>query len=91
MEFLTQFIDENGKPTGPQLTLPVSSKITDFNQLINQFLENEEATPYSFYVGDDQLVSGLSEIEDKISKEHILKIMYRPEATFSIKPVSSLK
>ena len=88
MEFLTQFIDENGKPVGPQFTLPVASKIKDLNSLINQFLENEEATPYSFYVDDDQLVDGLSEIEGKHSKEHVLKILYRPEATFSIKPVS---
>ena len=37
MEFLAQFVDGDGKTTGPQLTLPVASKLKDLNQLINQF------------------------------------------------------
>ena len=41
MEFLAQFVDNDGKPTGPQVSLPLSTYTLAMTELVNQFLENE--------------------------------------------------
>ena len=75
MEFLAQFVDNDGKPTGPQVSLPVSTSTTSMIQLVNQFLQNEEATPFSFYVNEEQVVGALESIAQSVSSENVVKIV----------------
>ena len=88
MQFLAQFVDNDGKPTGPQVSLPVSTSTKEMIQLVNQFLENEEATPFSFYVNEEQIVGALDSITQNVSSENVVKIVYRPESSFGVRSVS---
>jgi ribosome assembly protein 4 len=88
MEFLAEFVDSEGTPTGQQITLPVSTNTGQLNELVNLFLKNDEPVPYSFYVDGDQIVDDMSSLTSTQSTEKVLKILYRPEAAFGVRAVS---
>lgn len=88
MEFLAQFVDNDGNPTGPQISLPVSTSTLSMTEIVNKFLGNEEPTPFSFYVNEEQIVGALESIASTVSTEDVVKIVYRPESSFGVRPVS---
>lgn len=88
MDYIAQLVDNDGKPTGPQISLPSTTTTKDLTFLVNQFLENEDPTPFSFYVDDEQIVGGLTSIPQSTSSEKVLKIVYRPESVFGVRAVS---
>ncbi|OHT16794.1 WD repeat protein [Tritrichomonas foetus] len=88
MEFLAQFVDNDGNPTGPQVSLPVTTTTLNMTELVNNFLGNDDPTPFSFYVNEEQVVKGLESIAQNVSTENVMKIVYRPESSFGVRPVS---
>ncbi|MCO5581229.1 hypothetical protein L7F22_035107 [Adiantum nelumboides] len=50
----------------------------------------EEKVPYAFYVNDKELVGqlGVYLLENKVSVEQVLRIVYQPQAVFRIRPVT---
>lgn len=88
MEFLTEFVNNDGEATGDQIVLPATTTTKELNALINNILGNDDPTPFSFYVEDDKIVGGLSMLAETQSTEKVLKIVYRPEAAFGIRAVS---
>jgi ribosome assembly protein 4 len=88
MEFVAEFVTSDGAPTGQQITLPVTTTTSDLNSLINQFLGNDEPTPYSFYVNDEKIIGTLESFASVRSQEQVLQIVYRPEAAFGVRAVS---
>ncbi|CUV04370.1 unnamed protein product [Cryptosporidium hominis] len=89
-----QFIDPDGNKVGDEFDINLDeTNLRDLNALVNQLLENEEDTPYSFCLNDSNLeVSfSLSETFDKIggiSTEDVLKIVYYPMTPFKILPAT---
>ncbi|KAH0785939.1 notchless protein [Histomonas meleagridis] len=88
MNFIAQLVNNDGTPTGPQISLPSTTSTKDLTTLVNQFLENEEPTPFSFYVDEEQIVGNLENVTKTTSTEKVLKIVYRPEAVFGVRAVS---
>lgn len=89
-----QFIDPDGNKVGDEFDINLDeTNVKDLTSLVNQLLENEEDTPYSFCLNDSSLeVSfSLSEAFDKmgdISTEDVLKIVYYPMTPFKILPAT---
>lgn len=75
---------------GPQLDLPHDVTPQQLEVLLNGLLQNEEKMPYSFYVEEQELASGLGEFlaTNKVSVEAALRITYMPQAVFRVRPVA---
>lgn len=88
MEYVADLVDDNGVSAGQQMKIPANCTTKQLNEIINQYLKNEEAKPYSFYVDDEMVVGGLDKLQKQVSAEKVLKIVYKPEAIYGIRPVS---
>jgi len=88
MNYIAELVDNDGKPAGPQVSIPAEISVKQLNEILNQYLKNEEENPYSFYINDEQIVGNLESITQDISSEKVLRILYRPESVFGIRPVS---
>eukprot|EP00250_Pteridium_aquilinum_P001867 c12073_g1_i1 orf=324-1751(-) len=82
--------DPEGKPLGNPLDLPQNVGPAELYTLVNSLLNNEEKLPYAFYVNDQELVGQLGSylLENKVSVEQVLRIVYQPQAVFRIRPVT---
>jgi len=58
--------------------------------LINKLLSNEDDLPYSFYVGDDEVLQTLKDTiqAQKLSTEKVLTVVYQPQAVFRVRAVT---
>ncbi|KAK6588467.1 notchless [Cryptosporidium xiaoi] len=89
-----QFVDPDGNKVGEEFDINLDETNTmDLNKLVNQLLDDDEYTPYSFCLNDTNLeVSySLSESFDKlegVSTEDVLKIVYYPVTPFKILPAT---
>lgn len=89
---LAQFKSEDGALVGTPFDLPVDVKHESLLVLCNTLLENEEDTPYEFYVHDVEVQESLSDVieavKQKVESEKLLEIVYRPQALFRVKAVT---
>lgn len=82
---------EEGELAGPSLSFPTNITANQLQYLLNQLLSNEEPMKYSFTVNDIEITTSLEEdvlSKNDISKENALKIIYRPQALFKVRPVT---
>ena len=58
--------------------------------LLNTFIENEDKTPYAFYINDQQITSNIHEIvtSQSLSTEAILVVKYQPLSLFRVRAVT---
>lgn len=79
-----------GEPTGPQLDIPLDTTQAQMEELVNELLENDERTPYAFFVNDEELLSKLRDAiaAQKLSTEVVLPIKYQPLSIFRVMPVA---
>ncbi|MCO5601493.1 hypothetical protein L7F22_055614 [Adiantum nelumboides] len=82
--------DPEGNALGHPLDLPQNAGPAELYTLVNSLLNNEEKVPYAFYVNDKELVGqlGVYLLENKVSVEQVLRIVYQPQAVFRIRPVT---
>lgn len=82
--------DPEGRPLGNPVDLPQNVGPGELHALVNNLLNNEEKVPYAFYVNDQELVGQLGTylLQNKVSVEQILRIVYQPQAVFRIRPVT---
>jgi len=89
---IAQLQNEEGQITGSQLDIPMDITAEQLAALVNDILKNEEAVPYSFFINGQEIVDGLRdailELKDRLSTEHVLPIVYHPQAVFKVKPVT---
>lgn len=87
---IIQFRTENGEATASPLEIPKDITVEQLTTLVNSLLENEEKTPYSFFLNDDEILSSLQDVvnKQKSSIEQVLDIMYRPQALFRVNSVA---
>ncbi|CAK9202189.1 unnamed protein product [Sphagnum jensenii] len=82
--------DAEGRVLGPPLDLPQDAGPKELQLLLNTILQTEEKLPFAFYINDKELSSSLGAhlLQNKVSVEQILQIVYQPQAVFRIKPVT---
>ncbi|XP_076805283.1 notchless protein homolog 1-like [Clavelina lepadiformis] len=87
---LVQMCNEDGESTGPPLDVPLSVTAKQLQLLCNSLLENDEQTPYSFFVNDAEILSDLKSLleKEKISTESSIQIIYQPQAVFKVRAVT---
>ncbi|KAK4293578.1 hypothetical protein Pmani_033733 [Petrolisthes manimaculis] len=86
---LAQFRSESGEAAGPPVELPIILARDKLQQILNAFLQQEDETPYSFFVNDKEVTQELSKVMDsKTSEEKVMTILYQPQAVFRVRPVA---
>ncbi|CAD7703119.1 unnamed protein product [Ostreobium quekettii] len=87
---IVQFESEDGVAAGPQLDVPAEVTTPQLETLLNGILSNEHKVPYSFQVGGLELAAPLGDHlrQHAASVEAALKIVYRPQAVFRVRPIS---
>ncbi|WIA35410.1 hypothetical protein OEZ86_003855 [Tetradesmus obliquus] len=87
---IIQLESAEGQQAGPALDVPHSVTPQQLEVLLNGLLQNEEKTPYSFYVEGQELAGELGEHlkKQKVSVEQSLRIVYMPQAVFRVRPVA---
>lgn len=73
---------------GPQLDMPVSTTAKELTLIVNRLLESDEVLPYSFYVGDEEVVTSVGDALGSASAEQVVSITYVPQAVFRVKSVT---
>ncbi|CAN6866500.1 unnamed protein product [Brassica oleracea] len=81
--------DAEGTPLGSAMYIPHNAGHLQLTNLVNTFLNNEEKLSYSFYVSDEELLVSVGTYMERnsVSVENVLKIVYRQQAVFRIRPV----
>lgn len=86
---IAQFETAEGERSGPQLDVPFNTTSKQLQLIVNQLLENEEAVPYAFYVGDGEVTTTIGEaLGEQASTEVAIKIVYVPQAIFRVRAVT---
>ncbi|XP_078483724.1 notchless protein homolog 1 [Ciona intestinalis] len=87
---LVQMCNEDKVATGPPLDVPLTVTAQQLQLLCNSILENEEETPYAFYINETEILSDLQSIIEKenISTEGTIQIIYLPQAVFKVRAVT---
>ncbi|KAI0221246.1 hypothetical protein L0F63_003154 [Massospora cicadina] len=85
------FCSATGEAAGPTIRLPTHITPSQLNILLNQLLGNEEKLPYSFQVGEAEILQSLA--ADVLAKGHqstedSLTIVYHPQAVFRVRAVT---
>jgi ribosome assembly protein 4 len=89
-QIIVQFRSEQGEDTGPQMEVPVDVTTDQLKELINKLLENEDETPYSFFVDEMEVVESLKDsiAQSQHSPERVLPVVYKPQAVFRVRAVT---
>ena len=99
---LVKFLSNDGTRVGPPIDLPTTSTSKQLEQLINSLLENDEPSPYAFYIKDYEVTDNLHETlleiieaskqqegkQNMINYEETLEIIYQPLSVFRVRPVT---
>lgn len=89
---MIQFVDPEGKASGPVVDVPLGTTREQLGSLLNKLLENEEELPYSFHLeGEAEIASSLGATFGqlaKVSAERVLAVTYYPLAVFRVRPIT---
>ncbi|KAK8741136.1 hypothetical protein OTU49_002514, partial [Cherax quadricarinatus] len=86
---LAQFQSETGETAGPPIELPLSLARDKLQQILNTLLEQEEQTPYSFFVNEKEVTGSLNGVIDSsTSEEKVMVILYQPQAVFRVRAIT---
>ncbi|EGR31123.1 notchless family protein, putative [Ichthyophthirius multifiliis] len=80
-----------GEEIGDKLDLPILTKTSELEQIVNSFLENDEPQLYSFYYETQEIKTSLSEFLKKLKNyttETILPITFHPQSLFYVRPIT---
>ncbi|EFA83826.1 WD40 repeat-containing protein [Heterostelium album PN500] len=80
--------DNENETTGPPINISQNVSTEQLELLINNLLNNEEQLPYSFFVGESEVVSNLKNHLEGQSEETTINIYYQPQAVFRVTPVT---
>jgi ribosome assembly protein 4 len=85
-----RLISEDGEEAGPPIDLPVSVTTEQLELILNALLQNEERTPYLFFVNEQEVKQSIDTTLDmkKLDVEKVLDIIYQPQAVFRVRPVT---
>ncbi|RYG57139.1 hypothetical protein EON66_01115 [archaeon] len=77
-------------PAGPTLSVPLNITPAQLEAVVNELLEADEPTPYSFYLNEAEVLQSLKACmtAQGASTEEVQVIKYQPLAVFRVMPVS---
>ncbi|KAK9866803.1 hypothetical protein WJX84_003658 [Apatococcus fuscideae] len=87
---ILQFESESGELTGPLLDVPDTVTPQQLEVLLNNLLQQGDPLPYAFFLQDHELAGQLGTHLQKqqVSIEAALRVVYRPQALFRVRPVT---
>ncbi|XP_076069469.1 notchless protein homolog 1 [Oratosquilla oratoria] len=86
---LAQFKAESGDAAGPPIELPLTLSKDKLQLILNALLKQEETTPYSFFVNENEITGTLEKaLEGAASEEKVVSILYQPQAIFRVRAVT---
>ncbi|XP_068220700.1 notchless protein homolog 1 [Palaemon carinicauda] len=86
---LAQFASETGEVAGPPIELPLMLGREKLQLILNALLKQEENTPYSFFVNENEVTDDLAGVLDEsTSEEKVMTILYQPQAVFRVRAVT---
>jgi ribosome assembly protein 4 len=90
-QIVTKLVSIQGEELGSELTIPIQTNILDLNVMMNKLKKVEETQSYVFLIDNIEIKNNILDTIKKIpnfNSETVLKIIYRPESLFSVKPLS---
>lgn len=90
-QVLIKLYSMEGEELAAEMTAPVETTVLDLNIMMNKLKQLEELTSYIFLINDTEIKINLLETIKKIKdfdSEQTIKIIYRPESLFSVKPLT---
>lgn len=75
---------------GGLIQLPVNVTVNKLQDICNALLQQEESLPLAFYVNNEEVTDTLEKFvdEDFNTSEHVVEIVYQPQAVFKVKAVT---
>ncbi|KAL1140972.1 hypothetical protein AAG570_000898 [Ranatra chinensis] len=89
-KILARFKSETGEESGVLFDLPINISVTQLTSICNQLLEQEENTPYLFFVDEKEIVKTLDDALEvsKVNTENVIDIVYQQQAVFRVRSVT---
>jgi ribosome assembly protein 4 len=89
---VAQLKSENGEPLGSAFDLPLDVTAGTLQQICNALLQQDELTPYSFFVNETEISETLGKTlgqeQSTRSTEEVVEIVYQPQALFRVRAVT---
>lgn len=89
-KLLCRFKSDTGEEIESTLELPSDISLEQLTKICNHLLEEDEHTPFLFFVNDKEIVKSLQDAVDvaTINTEQIVDIVYHRQAVFRVRPVT---
>ena len=86
---IAEFESADGERVGPQLDVPLETTAAQLGVILNQLRAESEPVPYSFYVGDTEVVGALGDaLAAGQSTEQAVRVVFTPQAVFKVRAVT---
>ncbi|KAB0801679.1 hypothetical protein PPYR_03865 [Photinus pyralis] len=87
---LCRFKSEAGEELGEMMDLPLECGLEELTLICNAILQNEERTPFLFFINDVEITQDLKSTVDlsTINTENVVDIVYQQQAIFRVRPVT---
>lgn len=87
---LARLKSETGESIGDLLNLPRSISVHHLQLICRSLLQQEEFVPYAFFINNKEITRNLENTleAEQISSEHVIDIIYQPQASFKVRPVT---
>lgn len=87
---LCRFKSESNETIGDVMDLPVDCTVEQLTQICNVLLQEEENTPFLFYINDVEITQSLKNAVDinSLNTEGVVDIIYHRQAVFRVRPVT---
>lgn len=90
-EVVIKFLSMQGDELCSDMTVPISTTSLDLNIMVNKIKKELETTSYIFLIDNVEVKSQILDTLKKLpnfESEKVVKIIYRPESIFSVKPLT---
>jgi ribosome assembly protein 4 len=90
-QVIIKLISIQGDELGSEMTIPIQTTTLDLNIMVNKIKNSEEKSSYIFLIDNAEIKSNILETlmkAPKFDSERIVRIVYRPESLFSVKPLT---
>ena len=90
-EVVIKFLSMQGDELCSDMTVPISTTCLDLNIMVNKIKKEMETTSYIFLIDNVEVKAHIIDTLKKLpnfESEKVVKIIYRPESIFSVKPLT---
>lgn len=87
---LCRFKSESNEIIGDVMDLPIDCTVEQLTQICNVLLQEEENSPFLFYINDVEITHSLKSAIDinSLNTEGVVDIIYHRQAVFRVRPVT---